>query len=120
MLVGGEGHGERGEEVEFDHARVPVRAGLGEQPWGCAARVVDEDVQPGQGGDEAPDGLGVPDVQRHELGCGVRDVRGVAGADDDAGAGPGEGARDAGADAPGPARDDGDLPVQLHPLLPST
>ena len=45
-------------EVQLEYARVPFGVRVGQPPVGGAARVVDEDVEPGQRGEEGAYGVG--------------------------------------------------------------
>ena len=78
----GEGHGEGGEEVEFEDAQVPCGVGPVERAVGGAARVVDQDVQPGQRGEDAADGVAVAHVQLYELRAGYGDFGWPTGAEE--------------------------------------
>ncbi len=105
-LVRGEGRGQRCDQVQLDDSGVPFGVGVREAPVRCAARVVDEDVEPGQRAEEGVDGGHVAQVEGDELDA----LQGLfgrpAGTGHDPGAGIGERPGDPGPHTPGAAGDD--------------
>ncbi|GGZ48862.1 hypothetical protein GCM10010344_12860 [Streptomyces bluensis] len=83
--------------------------GVGQGAVGGTARVVHEDVDPGQAVEQAVHGIGVPYVHGHELRSLDRLFGGPPGADDGVGTRLDEGPRDPGADTTGASGDEGEL-----------